>query len=188
MRLPRFVLTPLPLNCKTTDPLINRLPQVHVVFQHYVISNTERYFPRSSSFLPERWIGSGTLEAPAPRHAFASLPFGYGRRMCLGRRFADLEIQVLLAKVSRSKVAYPIFRRRLHVRRNLGLLQELCRSRGETPLRRYCGACFSGFRLQRPVGKAVGDWKLGREYLCDEKSRDELINCLGLLNSVMKMF
>lgn len=25
---------------------------------------------------------------------------GYGARMCLGRRFADLEMQILLAKVS----------------------------------------------------------------------------------------
>lgn len=72
---------------------------MHVVFQHYVISNAERYFPKSQQFLPERWIGSGSVEAPAPRHAFASLPFGYGRRMCLGRRFAELEIIILLSKV-----------------------------------------------------------------------------------------
>lgn len=32
-------------------------------------------------------------------HPFASLPFGYGRRMCLGRRFAELEIQTIIAKV-----------------------------------------------------------------------------------------
>jgi cytochrome P450 len=74
---------------------------VHVVFQHYVISNTERYFPDTDRFLPERWIGSGGLEAP--RHAFASLPFGYGRRMCLGRRFAELEILVVLSKVTRTR-------------------------------------------------------------------------------------
>lgn len=32
-------------------------------------------------------------------HPFASLPYGYGARMCLGRRFADLEMQILMAKV-----------------------------------------------------------------------------------------
>lgn len=37
-------------------------------------------------------------------HPFASLPYGYGARMCLGRRFADLEMQILLAKVSNYKI------------------------------------------------------------------------------------
>lgn len=68
---------------------------VHVVFQHYVISNLEKYFPQSDEFLPERWLN----DQDGVRHAFASLPFGYGRRMCLGRRFADLEIIIVISKI-----------------------------------------------------------------------------------------
>lgn len=57
--------------------------------------------PEPNSFMPERWMkrDQGCPESNQI-HPFASLPYGYGARMCLGRRFADLEIQILLAKVS----------------------------------------------------------------------------------------
>ncbi|KAJ8940447.1 hypothetical protein NQ318_007148 [Aromia moschata] len=73
---------------------------VQVIFQHYVISNQEEYFPKSKEFLPERWLKSCPFSREC--HPFASLPFGFGKRMCLGRRFADLELQTLLAKVVRN--------------------------------------------------------------------------------------
>lgn len=66
-----------------------------MVFQHYVISNLDKYFPKSEEFLPERWLDENGI-----KHAFASLPFGYGRRMCIGRRFAELEMIILLSKVT----------------------------------------------------------------------------------------
>jgi cytochrome P450 family 49 subfamily A len=71
-----------------------------VVFQHYVISNLDHYFPQPDQFLPERWLKICYEDKQTQNHhPFASLPFGYGRRMCLGRRFADLEIQMAIAKV-----------------------------------------------------------------------------------------
>ncbi|XP_063992761.1 probable cytochrome P450 49a1 [Diachasmimorpha longicaudata] len=91
--------------CMTKDTIIKgyHIPKgVQVVFQHYVISNQEKYFPRSNEFLPERW-----LRESESRHAFASLPFGYGRRMCLGRRFADLELVMVISKLlQRFKLEY----------------------------------------------------------------------------------
>nr|QCY41330.1 cytochrome P450 301B1 [Phenacoccus solenopsis] len=68
---------------------------VQVVFQHFVMSNSERYFKCANNFEPERWL-KNNLEKP---HPFVSLPFGFGKRMCLGRRFAELEIQVLITKM-----------------------------------------------------------------------------------------
>ncbi|XP_067000510.2 probable cytochrome P450 49a1 [Anabrus simplex] len=90
--------------CMTRDTVIAgyRIPRgTQVVFQHYVISNLDKYFPEASRFLPERWLKSCPQEKVHGRthHPFASLPFGYGRRMCLGRRFAELEIQTVIAKM-----------------------------------------------------------------------------------------
>ncbi|KAK8737444.1 hypothetical protein OTU49_004492, partial [Cherax quadricarinatus] len=56
----------------------------------------EDYFPRASEFLPERWLRS--QEDPQPNQ-FASIPFSIGTRMCVGRRLAEQEIYVLLARL-----------------------------------------------------------------------------------------
>lgn len=42
---------------------------------------------------------SGCPHAGQKIHPFVSLPFGYGRRMCIGRRFAENELHILVAKV-----------------------------------------------------------------------------------------
>lgn len=68
------------------------------MFPTLVTGQLEEYVSKSNEFLPERWMKE-TNESYRI-HPFASLPYGHGARMCLGRRFADLEIQILLAKVS----------------------------------------------------------------------------------------
>ena len=41
--------------------------------------------------------------------AFASLPFGFGMRMCLGRRIAKLELHLLIARiVQQFDISYPL--------------------------------------------------------------------------------
>nr|XP_033343106.1 probable cytochrome P450 301a1, mitochondrial [Megalopta genalis] len=72
---------------------------IQVVFPTVVTGNMERYVKDSKIFRPMRWLEESTKET---LHPFASLPYGHGARMCLGRRFADLEMQVLLAKLIRS--------------------------------------------------------------------------------------
>ncbi|KAL3288380.1 hypothetical protein HHI36_002828, partial [Cryptolaemus montrouzieri] len=75
----------------------------HVIFPHLVVSNSEEYFTEPESFIPERWLKSENKISQCPFkqekiHPFVSLPFGYGRRSCLGRRFAETELQILLSK------------------------------------------------------------------------------------------
>ncbi|XP_060529813.1 probable cytochrome P450 49a1 [Cylas formicarius] len=89
----------------------------HIIFPHLVVSNIEEYFSDPEKYIPERWLKGETAKAHASEkcaiyrqqkiHPFVSLPFGYGRRSCLGRRFAETELNILLAKIFRKyKVEY----------------------------------------------------------------------------------
>ncbi|NXJ58845.1 CP27B protein, partial [Spizaetus tyrannus] len=69
-------------------------PQTLITLCHYATSRDARLFPAPDSFRPERW-----LCRDAARHPFASLPFGVGKRSCVGRRLAELEIHLALAQV-----------------------------------------------------------------------------------------
>ena len=57
----------------------------------------ERYFPRPTSFEPERWLAA-TAEAPKARSTTrVSMPFGAGPRLCPGRYLALLEMKMAVA-------------------------------------------------------------------------------------------
>ncbi|NXH20921.1 CP27B protein, partial [Bucco capensis] len=68
--------------------------QTLITLCHYAASRDGHSFPEPASFLPERWLGRGRSH-----HPFASLPFGVGKRSCVGRRLAELEIHQALAQV-----------------------------------------------------------------------------------------
>lgn len=72
---------------------------IQVVFPTIVLGTMEEYCKNADVFRPERWLKPSQGGTGENIHPFASLPYGYGARMCLGRRFADLEMQILLAKV-----------------------------------------------------------------------------------------
>ena len=63
------------------------------------------HFPDPEDFIPERWIRGHKLFNSVP--PFSALPFGHGRRKCIGMRLAVLEIQVLTIKVlQRFEISY----------------------------------------------------------------------------------
>lgn len=69
------------------------------VFCHYVTSRDPSTFSEPDTFWPYRWLRKGQPETSKTQHPFGSVPFGYGVRACLGRRIAELEMQLLLARL-----------------------------------------------------------------------------------------
>ncbi|XP_070548934.1 1,25-dihydroxyvitamin D(3) 24-hydroxylase, mitochondrial-like [Ptychodera flava] len=67
------------------------------VGQTWLISRDPEYFPDPLEFRPERWIRGENEHF----YGFTSIPFGYGPRMCIGKRLAELEIHLALARLCR---------------------------------------------------------------------------------------
>lgn len=77
-----------------------RIPKgTQLVFPTLVLGRMKEYVDDPETFKPDRWLKQTSDDNNL--HPFASLPYGHGPRMCLGRRFADLEMQVLLCKLLR---------------------------------------------------------------------------------------
>ena len=60
----------------------------------HVLGASEENFEDSSQFRPERWLQDKKKINP-----FAHLPFGIGKRMCIGRRLAELQLHLALCWV-----------------------------------------------------------------------------------------
>lgn len=67
-----------------------------------VLQREEVHYPKTDQFIPERWLKEipDSIQCPPAKHTnpFVYLPFGFGPRSCIGRRFAEMEVQVLLAR------------------------------------------------------------------------------------------
>ncbi|XP_034489144.1 probable cytochrome P450 12a4, mitochondrial isoform X2 [Drosophila innubila] len=70
--------------------------------------SSEQYFPRASEFLPERWMRSDADSGKCPANPlkstnpFVFLPFGFGPRMCVGKRIVDMELELGIARIIRN--------------------------------------------------------------------------------------
>lgn len=58
----------------------------------------ERYYKDSDQFIPERFLKDSEGKDIKGKHPFVYLPFSFGPRMCVGKRFADLEMEVFISK------------------------------------------------------------------------------------------
>ncbi|XP_013885559.1 1,25-dihydroxyvitamin D(3) 24-hydroxylase, mitochondrial [Austrofundulus limnaeus] len=57
----------------------------------HALGSSEEYFDDGKQFKPERWLRENSTINP-----FAHVPFGIGKRMCIGRRLAELQLQLAM--------------------------------------------------------------------------------------------
>lgn len=67
-----------------------------------IASQDERNFTEAKRFIPDRWIPTSSFcsQSPKPIHTPSLVcPFGWGRRLCPGKRFSQLELLMVISKV-----------------------------------------------------------------------------------------
>ncbi|XP_035690058.1 probable cytochrome P450 49a1 [Branchiostoma floridae] len=67
-----------------------------IIIGNDVISSLPEYYPEPEVYKPERWLRDDESSSIQP---FTLLPFGYGPRMCIGRRFAEQELHLGLIRI-----------------------------------------------------------------------------------------
>ncbi|KAG7226709.1 hypothetical protein INR49_014057 [Caranx melampygus] len=62
-----------------------------LMINSHALGSNEEYFDNGKQFKPERWLRENSTINP-----FAHVPFGIGKRMCIGRRLAELQLQLAM--------------------------------------------------------------------------------------------
>jgi cytochrome P450 len=74
----------------------HRVPAgVHVIHSSWVTHRLPEYFPDPETFRPDRFTPEARRQLPAG----AYIPFGGGRRICIGKRFGQLMVKAIAATV-----------------------------------------------------------------------------------------
>lgn len=82
-----------------------------VAMVHLNLWRDAKHFSQPDEFMPERWLrqkqqvstsDTGCPMATKSSHPFAYLPFGFGVRSCIGRRIAEMELEIGVARLLRN--------------------------------------------------------------------------------------
>lgn len=73
-------------DCELLDTGIKIPKNTLISIQPYIIHRDPTYFSDPNTFKPERFLDKST----SPESNIAYCPFGYGQRLCVGMRFAQV--------------------------------------------------------------------------------------------------
>jgi cytochrome P450 family 4 len=90
-------LSPSSLMCRSGGKYLIPEGSTCMIFTH-ALHNNPKYYPKPEVFDPDRFLPENSLN----RHPFAYIPFSAGPRNCIGQRFAQMELKVILAKIIRN--------------------------------------------------------------------------------------
>ncbi|RXM36223.1 Docking protein 5 [Acipenser ruthenus] len=79
------------LYAATAELQVGGVETTILMINSQVLGSNEEYFDDGKQFKPERWLQGRNSINP-----FAHVPFGIGKRMCIGRRLAELQLQLAL--------------------------------------------------------------------------------------------
>ena len=88
-----FLMRECTKECKVKDVVIPKGGMI--VIPTYSIHREPSIWPNPEKYDPERF----TLEMKRSRDPYAYLPFGNGPRNCIGLRFAQMEMKLMLARI-----------------------------------------------------------------------------------------
>ncbi|KAG5667203.1 hypothetical protein PVAND_015194 [Polypedilum vanderplanki] len=81
------------------------VPKDTMVFMNaYIELSNPKYYPEPEKFIPERWLRDEKYENWRSKeiNPFAFLPFGFGARSCIGKRFGELQIENIIMNIIRN--------------------------------------------------------------------------------------
>ncbi|KAH8373624.1 hypothetical protein KR093_001906, partial [Drosophila rubida] len=81
-----------------------------VIMSSHGFNQNDSQYPRSKEFLPERWLRESKTETTDGKcpvdlkatNPFSYLPFGFGPRMCVGKRIVEMELELGIARLIRN--------------------------------------------------------------------------------------
>ncbi|MGA7704932.1 MAG: cytochrome P450 [Solirubrobacteraceae bacterium] len=80
-------------------------PGVVLIASAYLVHHDPDIYPQANAFCPERFLESEGGKAPG---TYTWLPFGGGRRRCLGASFAMLEMKIVLRELLGRNLVLPV--------------------------------------------------------------------------------